>query len=565
MITPEDAAGEPAGAGESERVNKSPSAATSDASALARPVEDVVPALAPERPGEGHGRRAVLRGRKIALKARLAKRWRRPTVKALRDEQRSGNAVEAWDKRANEETHLPDDERVELGGLAIAELFTPSTVSGLYDRLRSFDDGSFGSHAGDALSALERSRGGEAGGWTSLGIIRRPGDSILMGGYRDAGLPDGVSAVWLKLHFLIPSVAVVVATFTFRDDIGDLSPLLRADYGTTSQNVRLRVGGPLGRIRSRIPWARPAHFEFSSSVRRAEDNKRVACEERMMTFETSCSDWFFRTFPGRLARAAAEFRCSAHIVFTNESVPYSARTRWLGPAGLDAGPDTYRCTDVVGWAMKTSTWPIKSRRFPLTFAARRKDAARPPTQGEKGEETWYLTQEFAESHSALVARYAVLALLGLYADRLAKLRDQAAVRHRVRRTVRDAWLLDQYLVGDGLDAATITSDLVLRDNDLELFRYGVPEYEENFDGLPENFRTRPPAAFVPELHGAIQRRAKQLARDTEVTTGNIRSSADLRQSVANTRLQRTVVAMSLAALVTGVAGLLVALGVPPFG
>lgn len=58
--------------------------------------------------------------------------WDRRSVHALRREALADRAVWAdWDRRANEETRLPLGEEVQLGGLVLAEAFTPSTVSSL--------------------------------------------------------------------------------------------------------------------------------------------------------------------------------------------------------------------------------------------------------------------------------------------------------------------------------------------------------------------------------------------------------------------------------------------------
>jgi hypothetical protein len=67
-----------------------------------------------------------------------------------------------------------------------------------------------------------------------------------------------------------------------------------------------------------------------------------------------------------------------------------------------------------------------------------------------------------------------------------------------------------------------------------------------------------PREFVPGLNSALRERAARLAADTENTTGNIRSSAELRQAIANTLLQRTVVFFSVVAVVVAVIGLVLA-------
>jgi hypothetical protein len=71
---------------------------------------------------------------------------------------------------------------------------------------------------------------------------------------------------------------------------------------------------------------------------------------------------------------------------------------------------------------------------------------------------------------------------------------------------------------------------------------------------PEDWHvhTREPREYVPELHADLQERARQLTIITAVVTGNIQASAQLRQSVANTKLQRLTLGVSTAATVLAV-------------
>ncbi len=71
-------------------------------------------------------------------------------------------------------------------------------------------------------------------------------------------------------------------------------------------------------------------------------------------------------------------------------------------------------------------------------------------------------------------------------------------------------------------------------------------------------RTREPEQFVPALCQRIRDQALRLASDTEKTIGNVRASAELRQAVANTRLQRMILLLSLAAIIIAVVSLVVA-------
>jgi hypothetical protein len=297
---------------------------------------------------------------------------------------------------------------------------------------------------------------------------------------------------------------------------------------------------------------------MAANMSRAEDEKRRAFEHVVQEREAECSAWFTSRFHGRFALADSAARPLARLIFTAQEVPFKNRNDWFRPIGLNWSPTVYRSADIPGWALKDSPWAYVEGRFVLTFAAQRRDAAREPTKGESGDDNWYLTQRFGDEQASLVARYAVHALLDLYSERLAKLRDGARVRRRLKRPVRDARALDNYLTTDGLDAATVTSDVGALTKDLSRFRWEVPEYTEDQDNLPERMRRASPLEFVSGLCSMLKEQAARLASDTENTAGNIRGSAELRQAIANTRLQRTVMVVSLAALIVAVVGIFLA-------
>jgi hypothetical protein len=61
------------------------------------------------------------------------------------------------------------------------------------------------------------------------------------------------------------------------------------------------------------------------------------------------------------------------------------------------------------------------------------------------------------------------------------------------------------------------------------------------------------------MREGLQNQAAGLARDTDVTTANIRASAELRQAIANTTLPRVILCVGGFALAIAVISLFVAL------
>jgi hypothetical protein len=217
----------------------------------------------------------------------------------------------------------------------------------------------------------------------------------------------------------------------------------------------------------------------------------------------------------------------------------------------------WRSDEREGWWLSEGDRLFRSEPHVLTLAGKRADAAeKPGTGSEAGESNWYLTQSFGSDQAPLAARHALIALLAIYSNRLSALRDKAAVRRFLRRPVREGRNLDDYLIADGLDAATVTSDLGAFTEDLAVFRWSVPEFTEYREHLPVGARDREPMEYVPSLCDAIRRQAARLANDSKNATENIKASAELRQAIANTRLQRSTLALAVIAAILAVVGIL---------
>lgn len=473
--------------------------------------------------------------------------WRRPTVRQLRRaEGGHPDYADERDRQWNSDTRLPAQESIHLGGVTLVEAFTPSTVSNLYKVLRKWPKRRTRPDE-DWVAALERSRAGVGGGWTALGMVRRGNGFIAGDGHHDQSLPEGVQAAWLTLNYMLPSVAIVTATFTFEDGFADLSPILRSDFQTQYEDVRIKVYGTLGRYREHIPWSRPKRHGSSAQMLDVVFGKRRAVDERVRERERACGQWFYAQFRGRFASMAPLERPSLKLLFTEQTRPFEGRTMWLEPIGLDWSPDVYRCTDLPGWALKTDRWPMNRERYVVTVAARRNDVGREGAIDSTGQSNWSLTQRFSREHHKLAAVYSLGPLLDIYGGRLARLRDEAGKSRRIRRPVTDVRRLDRYLVTDGLDAATVAPDISAYADDLMRFRWDVPEYTEDQSELPENFK-RDPIEFVPQLCEVLHARASRIIADTANTDANVRASAELRQAIANTRLQRTVVLFTIIAV-----------------
>jgi hypothetical protein len=493
-------------------------------------------------------------------------RWRdRPSIRALAQEARR-----VWvdsDRRDNEASRLPDGEEVHLGGLVLVEVYPPSTTSALYRALEDLaatpdEKEKWTTRLGEGRSAAGTY------GWQDLGTIRRSDRPGLFDVHIDRELPHGIDEVRPRLYFPTPSLTLMVATFTLTDQAGDLSELLRSDY-QGEIHIDIRALGRFGSARSHIPWSRLARHDESGTLGTATDQRRLACEARIKTHEAACWTWMASKFPGRFSTWKLADRPAVRLLLTKNAAPFEDSAKWLVPAGMAFGPDVWRPAgmafgpdtwlppDPHGWFLQLANWP-RDRRFTAT-AARSLGTAEARQQGG-ADPLRYLPYQFAGSHSSLVARWAMTCLVPVYADKLAQLRDDAGRRRPGSRPVRQGRDLDDYLIRDGLDASTVVSDLGAFTKDLADFRTGVPEYTEYLDPFPAAAQARdPPRELVPWLRELLRDQVERLARDTAATTSNVRASAELRQAVANTKLQRVMICLTIAAAAIAVIGVVVAI------
>jgi hypothetical protein len=489
----------------------------------------------------------------------------RPSVNARRRAAQGHDRYHDQDDRSeNEALRLPRTESVRLSGLVLAEAFAPSAASALGKALRELpaerpaDNESW-------INYMNRGRSGsEKSFWHSLGVIRRPDARIRPGLYSDIFLPDDpslpedIDAVWINMHYPVSSVAIVVATFLLAEDASDLSEVLRADYQSEGYDVQVTVQGPFGRLRTRIPWARPAHYRMVTFVRSARDKKRLARESFITGHEKACWQWLGNRFPGRFGIESLSGRPIVRLFVTEEQEPFVSHEGWLTEACLDDFDTVWQAAYAPPWRLKLDDW-IAKRRCTAIAAVRRREAIR-RLDGRSGDTPWDLIQQFQGSTSPLIARWALTCLLAAYSNRLGRLRDQAGRPRRVSMPVRQARELDRYLIADGLDATTVASDLNdlmadPRNYALSTAEYKLEKSAPRFSGEPEMDGEL--GTFLGKL---LADRAGRLQRDTAAAMNNIQASAELRQAIAGTRLNRTILVLTIVATIIAVVSLLVTTG-----
>ena len=159
------------------------------------------------------------------------------------------------DREKNDRGRLPDGERVELPVMWVAELYTPSTVPGLFDGISELG-WEYGRTRSESLAKwMSEVRQGRRAGWTSLGLVSADSRSFMR--ERTATLPDGVTAALPILMSITPSLTAFVIGFIMSEKSADsFDTPLRAYYATrTERDPRFRRR----HIISHILWNGPMH------------------------------------------------------------------------------------------------------------------------------------------------------------------------------------------------------------------------------------------------------------------------------------------------------------------
>ena len=489
--------------------------------------------------------------------------WRRMSVRQIkRQAEDIRDLRRRRDEQDNVASRLPGGEEVELAGLVLAEVFAPSTVGRLFEALKEQQDANPYS-SGDRGALVKRSRASGGGGWANLGMVRRPGKFLIGNfGISDPKLPVGVDAAFLNVSTVTPSVAVVTVTFALEPGSVDIGAHLAVDRHLTMTDVKVVIPGRLGKLRSRIPWSRPKSHGTTSSMDDVWRLKELAVEDAVRTIEDECAKWFYNQFPGGFSKVSTARRPHVRIVLTEQALPFESgwpRTP-IDAAGIGVSWGAYRGSDAdtAGWRLSTGS-PFRSEREETwVFAARRSDVAYENTRDEPDGTNWTVVQRFADEHSQLVALRALQVMLQSYSTDLADMRDRADRTRRFPRTVREAKTMNTYLLTTGLDVASVTSDVSLLTKNLKRFRWSVAEYHREPDEPTEsepgpNHRD----SLVPVMRSSMRWQAKRLARASIDTDQNLRASAELQQAIANTRMQRVVLVLTVVAIAVAVLALFV--------
>ncbi len=319
------------------------------------------------------------------------------------------------DLEENARGRLPDGEGVQVPAIWIAELYTPSTVSGL---LKGISDlgWEYGRSRDDSLTKwMNDVREGRQAGWTSLGLVS-PQDAAHLMSERTALLHSGVRAALPILMSLTPSLTAFIIVFLFDDDVAaSLETPLRAEFRTSTrkdphfrfwQVVRyILIDGPV----------RLGHRIYSPDITRRE-----AVKSRFQNIEDDCVHWVRDCLPGAFASLPGSRTPTAVLVVTERVRPMSEDAfaiRAFDGLAINRHYDAWESDEWPGARLVLPRgWDNEGNR--LVFGCRRHDAFPLRPGYHEPTSNWTLAQRADDLIRGLLSRWAITCLLDSYHEAL---------------------------------------------------------------------------------------------------------------------------------------------------
>lgn len=439
------------------------------------------------------------------------------------------------DPEKNTRGRLPDDERVQVPVIWVAELYAPSTVAGLLEGIANLG-WEYGRSRDDSLSKwLSDVRQGRLAGWKSLGPVFPPDDAHFMR-ERTASLPEGVRVSLPILISVTPSVTALVAAFLLSDESADkLNAPLNASYSTRTLRdprfhrwdvVRYLLGN--GSVRF---WRRiydPDHF------------RRDAAKSSIRAMEQECIDWVRRYLPGTFSSLDAVSFPTAILFVTEEIPPLTEAARAIrafDALSINRDYDAWDSTDWPGGRLVLPrSWDDEGSR--LVFACRRRDAFPDQPGDSESRSNLRIAQRADEHVRGLLSRWALTCMLDHYHQTLAALRDRAAGKG-TSRPVHDLKKLRSLTRKVLFDIGTSAQEVEEFVEAGRVYRHDIMEmqYVRSRGGKHPDLLRR--------LGDSQRYRTRQIQRESTLLQSTLSVSTNVSQTISNIRIQRLVVLLTI--------------------
>ena len=445
-----------------------------------------------------------------------------------------------WKSGDAQQSVPPDDERISVHAVWGVEFYTPMHARSLVGQLErlGFDDAEFRSRREKISDYVRRQRAGTGESWLNLGLATPIGSpDHRLGLTVRLPLPSGTDVGSFKLHTLTSSLTALVVMFVLNDDASlALDRVLRrADFEAR------------GTMRKGTIWVDPPNMVKAASIK---DERRA--------LRGLVGDWIADNLPGAFTGAGLSV-ATADFITTEDTLPLDESTyrlEYMEAVGLtNWTPEIWQSPELQNVRLTVEAVD-DSIDETLTFAARLGDVDVPSfrspaiKQLSQRDQRWALAQYLDTSIDKDVLLWAALRLLVSMKDRLSTVRDQGRRMTAGRAPIRLLRRIGDDYLRNSLEARTIAAELeVYARSKVRLHRnaaewQGVDELAGDF---LENIR-----------HGI-----RQLCRDLLSTEERVRDGlviqSTLISAVANLRVQRLLILLTVLTVAVGVVAIFVAI------
>ena len=472
---------------------------------------------------------------------------------------------EQADPEDNRNTTPPEDERIEIHSIWVAECYAPSHTDDLLSGIRGLgwdQEKITDFFTGGVTGWLEEGRKSPFGGsWLNLNIIERPGQKRFVGtDLKVAELPTEVDYAQGYAFNVLSSLTIITIQFILTDEA--VSTLEKPLHTSVSTIVEQK-----GNVR-----------QFMT----VPNQKQEAVEKNRVELRRSCASWFKDNLPGLFSGDTLEGDFpTCEFITLQQARPFERppdkmpHDSYLWLLGMDHDSDAWDNPDLAGLRLEVPFGGYQKHPYSLVLAGK-KDEIGPDEdfsmyggRNRSGYAGWLSSRV-----DSLLVIWTLHALLRAYEQRLAGLRDQAGALD-LRRLTNMAEKLQSMQA----DLVQLSGDLLPLSSELTEFS----ETEERFVRYAEEFR--PVMTFLRDrdlrllesLRQSVLDRSKRVrgleaeVRQVLMTIGTIASTISQERSASsqeratneNLRLQsqverltRVLVVLTIVLVAIGIATIL---------
>ena len=399
----------------------------------------------------------------------------------------------ARDADDNRDTRIPDGEQVRVPAIWLTELYTPTTLGALADRLPSVMAKAGDQHPerGDIVEWLQDARRRGGGAWRMLPSVTSVDAGIRTSDWIVDDLPDHVASVTWGIYALTSTVTAVTALFRLSEDhAAGLQRIIDQDVYTRAI-VTPRGGYTIGDVRSL---------------------KQQAANKWREELREGASGWLGARLPGSFHRLRAGELPAIELLVTERQLPWDEREAWPQPRrgwtkllDLESFDGYWQCATLPWLRLRerrSHGWGGSPRHL-LTLGALRQGllsvstTARPVAQQPDFalSEAIYLMNFYVVP---LANRWALTALLAELDEQLAATRDLTE-QATGARSPKALDRVRRQLVTTGLESQIVANDIVSFARDEQSWKH---EFLDFSHVLPAALTTSPD-------HGRAVRPARQ--------------------------------------------------------